>query len=143
MQEYLEFAANNPMLMMGLGAVLGMIIWVELQRLRNAGRNISALEATRLQNSEDAVFVDVRDDKEYKRGHLPSSRHLPLSQLDKRSHELEKFRQRPLILVCETGARSQRASVQLRKKGFEKVYNLTGGVGAWEKAQLPLTTRDK
>jgi len=143
MQEYLEFAANNTMLMMALGAVLGMIIWVELQRLRNAGSNISALEATRLQNSEEAVFVDVRDDKEYKRGHLPNSRHLPLSQLDKRSHELEKYRQRPLILICETGARSQRAGAQLRKKGFEKIYNLSGGVSAWEKAQLPLTTRDK
>lgn len=143
MQQYIEFAGNNPLLMMGLGATIGMIVWVEIQRFRNAGQNVSALQATRLQNTDDAVFVDVREDKEYKRGHIPNSRHVPLGQLEKRAHELEKYRDRPVILVCETGMRSQRAGAQLKKRGFDKVYNLTGGIGAWDKAQLPLTTRGK
>lgn len=143
MQQYIEFIGNNPLLFVGLAATLGMIVWVEIQRFKNSGSAVSALEATRLQNNEDAVFVDVREEKEFKRGHVPSSRHLPVGQMQKRLNELEKYRERPIIAVCETGMRSQRACAILRKSGFNRVYNLTGGLGAWQKAQLPLSTRSK
>jgi rhodanese-related sulfurtransferase len=143
MQQYIDFVVNNPFLFVALAATLAMIVWVEIQSFKNRGNAVSAIEATRLQNDKEAVFLDVREDKEYKRGHVPNARHVPLGQLEKRLHELEKYRNRPVILCCETGMRSQKACGMLKKQGFEQVFNLTGGLGAWQKAQLPISTKSK
>jgi rhodanese-related sulfurtransferase len=62
---------------------------------------------------------------------------VPLAQFEKRLGELEKLRNKPLVVHCETGDRSAKALELLRKNGFEKVYNLSGGYASWMNAGLP------
>ena len=109
--------------------------------LRDSGKGISAMEATLLINREDAVVVDVRESGEWSAGHIPNARHIALGQFDKRLGELDKFKSKPVIVCCASGNRSSAACNSLRKVGFEKVFNLSGGIRAWSDAGLPVTTK--
>lgn len=116
----------------------GMLIY---QTLRGGGAGISAADATLKLNREDALVLDVRETHEWDRGHIPNARHIALGQLDKRMSEIEKFKGRPLIVVCASGNRSSSACGALKRAGFEQVFNLSGGIGAWTDAGLPTTTK--
>ena len=102
---------------------------------------LTPMEATRLQNDESAIFVDVREDKERAVGFIMDSHHLPMSNFEKRQVELDKFKEKPIIVYCANGTRSNGAASKLIKKEFKNVYSLTGGAVAWEKASLPLVTK--
>lgn len=125
----------------GLAFVSGMMLLWPMVRGKTAGPSISPMQATLLINREDAVVVDVREPGEYSKGHIPNSRHIPLAQLDKRLPELDRFKDRPVIVNCQSGNRAFSACSALRKAGFAKVFNLDGGVSAWEQAGLPLTNK--
>ena len=138
MEHILEFVQNNLMyvvLAVGSGA---MLAWQTLRA--GMGGGVSPMQATLLLNREDAVVIDVRDAQEWAAGHIPNARHIPPDQLDKRIHELEKFKTRPLIVSCQSGSRSSSMCSTLRKHGFEKVHNLAGGIAAWREAGLPVVT---
>lgn len=89
-------------------------------------------------NHDDAVVIDVREVNEYSDGHIINSLHIPLSNLNTRISELKKHKANKVIVACRSGHRSANACANLRKAGFEQVFNLSGGVMAWEKANLPL-----
>ena len=117
----------------------GMLLWPLV-----AGGNVAHLtpaEATLLMNREDALVLDVRETGEWSSGHITGARHITLGQLDKRLSELDKFKEKPIIVVCATGNRSSSACGQLKKHGFGKVYSLGGGVSSLRDANLPLTTK--
>ncbi len=141
MEQYIEFVGNHPWMFAALAGTLGLLIFMEYERLTAAAKNISPLQATRLQNDEEALVLDVRDDAEFKRGHLINAVNMPLAQIEKRVNEISKHKDKPVIVVCETGMRSQRASKTLKKHGFENLHNLGGGMGAWGKANLPVATK--
>lgn len=137
MTIYLDFIANNFVwfaLAVGSG---GMLLW----SFRPSGKGISSAEATLLINREDALVLDVRDTNEFSAGHLPQARHIALTQLDTRVSELAKYKDKPLIVYCAAGHRSSTACAKLRKQGFGRVHNLTGGINAWRDAGLPLTSK--
>ncbi|HMM53593.1 MAG TPA: rhodanese-like domain-containing protein [Candidatus Desulfobacillus sp.] len=136
----MEFIKDN-LTWFGLALLSGgMFVWQSWQA-RGGRAGVSPMQATLLINREDAVVVDVREQGEYTGGHIPNSRHIPLSQLDKRLGELEKFKERSLIVSCASGNRSSSACGKLRRAGFAKVFNLTGGVSAWDQAGLPVTKK--
>jgi len=139
MQRLLEFAANHPLLSGAILAVLGMIVGYEIQRWRRRGWEVGPVEATRLRNDTEAIFVDVRSEQEYADGHLPGARLIPLRELDGRLGELERLRSRPIIAYCRTGNRSLAACRILRRAGFEQAYSLAGGIRAWQEAGLPVS----
>jgi len=82
--------------------------------------------------------LDVRESSEYDAGHVLNSKLLPLGKLKERMGELEKFKNQPIVVVCRSGNRSGTACFILGKQGFNQVYNLAGGVQAWQKSNLPL-----
>ncbi len=126
-----------------LAAASGSWLLVDLARGRGGNGQLSPVEATMLINREDAVVIDVRDQGEYAQGHIPNARHIPAGDIERRSGELEKWKDHPVILCCATGARSTSAATQLRKAGFEKVYNLRGGMMEWQKAGQPVSRKRK
>ena len=137
----LEFVGNHPILFVAFFGTLGLLIATELSRRLSGMKSIGPLEATQLSNRDDAVFLDIREDGEYKTGHIPGAVHIPLKQLPDRLRELEKHRARPLIAYCRSGNRSNGAGSVLKKNGFESVYNLGGGITAWQSANLPVVKR--
>lgn len=119
--------------------------WLLVDMVRSAGdkTQLSPVEATLLINREDAVVVDVRDIGEYQQGHIPNARHIPLSELPSRDNELKKLKDKPLIFCCASGMRSGSAVSKLKKQGFEKVFNLRGGMLEWDKAGQPISRKKK
>jgi len=101
-------------------------------------KEIEPLAAVQMLNHENSIILDVREDSEYKDGHIIDAIHIPLGKLDQRMAELEKFREKSIIVNCRSGHRSSSACAKLRKSGFETIYNLKGGVMAWQSAGLPL-----
>ena len=133
-----EFIGNHPILFLAFFGTLGLLIGSEISRRLSGMRAIGPLEATQLSNRQDAVFLDIRDEGEYRAGHIPEAVHIPLKQLPERIAELERHRGRPVIAYCRSGSRSGAAGGILRKNGFQTVYNLGGGIMAWQNANLPL-----
>lgn len=116
-----------------------MLVWPELSRLVGGGEGeVGTLEATRLMNQGNSLVLDVRDSAEFAAGHLPKARHIPAAELDKRIDEIQKFKDKPVIVTCRNGQRSASASRKLRRAGFTAVRPLKGGLAAWGQAGLPV-----
>ena len=129
---------NNLALVALFVASGAMLFWPEIQRLAAGGAQIGTLEATRLMNQGTTLILDVREAEEYAAGHLPRARHIPLSQLSKRVDEIGKFKDKPVIVTCKAGNRSGAATRLLKQAGFTSVFELRGGLNAWQQASLPL-----
>jgi rhodanese-related sulfurtransferase len=103
--------------------------------------NVKTIDAktlyNRLQAGEDIVLVDVRTPGEYEyNGRIAESRLLPLSALGQRASELPK--DKTVVMVCRSGARSHTACEHLLSLGYENVLNLKGGMIAWKMNRLPV-----
>lgn len=119
----------------------GTLLLIPSLRARLGGPAVSPAQATLMINREDAIVIDVRDQDEWDSGHIANARHIPLSKLDERLHEVEKYKQRTVLVNCRSGHRSGMAASRMRKAGFEKVFNLEGGILAWQQAGLPLSKK--
>lgn len=135
---YLQKSPYNMMLFGGAVASGALLLWPLLMRPFRSGIEVSPFEAVQLINRKDAPVIDVRDIGEFEAGHIAGARHMPEAQLVERIKELEKFKDRPVILACRTGSRSASAVKLLRAGGFTGAVSLGGGIGAWEQAGMPL-----
>jgi len=134
-----EFILDNIALVALFLASGTMLFWPEIARLTGAGgAQVGTLEATRLMNQGGSLVLDIREGDEYAAGHLPKARHIPLSQLSKRMDEIGKFKDKPVIVTCKTGTRAGAATRVLKQAGFTSVFELRGGLNAWQQASLPL-----
>ena len=140
--SFLTFLQKNPWHMMLFGTAVvtgGMLIWPLVNRLLGAGApQVGPTEAVQLINRRDALVLDVRDKAEFAAGHIPNARNIPLLELDGRLREIEKFKARPIVISCQSGARSAGVCGLLRKNGFGEVFSLRGGIGGWVEASLPV-----
>jgi len=133
-----DFILEN-VLLVGLAVVSGlMLAWPMLGRMSGTSSNLGPADAVLLINRENALVLDVREDAEYAAGHITDARHIPLTQLESRVGELGKFKDKPVLVNCQAGMRSAKACGILKKHGFSKVWNLQGGLNAWQQAKLPV-----
>jgi rhodanese-related sulfurtransferase len=133
----LKFVTEHIFLVALAAVSGGMLIWPVLRR-STGGPSISTLQATLLINQQNALVLDVREAAEYEKGHVLNARHLALGELAARFGEIEKYKAKPVIVVCDSGNRSDKAVAALRKQGFSQVVSLSGGIGAWQQAGLPV-----
>lgn len=137
MEQVLEFAGNNTILVTAFLVVLSALIWNLIAD--PGGKNaVDPLTATSMINHEDAVVIDVRSIAEFKGGHIVNAINIPMNGFGNSMKQLEKHRDKPIVAVCRSGSRSGAACSMLRKNGFENVKNLRGGMMAWENANLPV-----
>lgn len=133
----MEFIQNNILLVI-TAVVSGLMLLWSIFGSRVTGINqVNTFEATRLIN-DDALVLDVREDSEWNAGHIPDAKHIPLGRLNARVGELDKFKDKPIVVNCRSGHRSNRACAMLKKSGFANVHNLSGGIMAWQQANLPV-----
>ncbi len=134
----MEFIIQNWVLIAGIIFVIFMLV-LEPLRMRMSGiKTATVFDAVSLSNHDNAIFIDVREKKEMAGGVINGAYRVPLSSFDTGASQLEKYRDKPVIVYCRTGNRSMSAAAKLRKKGFDKVYNMAGGILAWQKEKLPL-----
>lgn len=107
--------------------------------LRGAGSGgLNPSQAVALMNHEKAVVIDVCEAAEFAAGHVTGARNIPLSELEAKLPGAVKNKALPVVLVCASGMRSNRALAIARKLGYEKAESLGGGMGAWRSAGLPV-----
>lgn len=133
----MKFLTDNIFLIVLVVASGAMLVWPMLKRSASGVANLSPNEAVLLINRANAVVLDVRDDAEFASGHITDARHIPLAQLDARINEIRRFKDKAILVNCQVGGRSSKACDVLRKHEFSKIYNLQGGLNAWEQAKLP------
>jgi rhodanese-related sulfurtransferase len=137
MSGFVEFVRNNLLLFVVALVSGGMLLW-PLVRRTTGGPWVNPTQATLLINREDALVIDVRDPSEFAAGHVLGAKNLPLARLDAPGADLTKRKDRPVIVYCDGGDRAAKATAALKKQGFTRVANLSGGIGAWQQAGLPV-----
>jgi rhodanese-related sulfurtransferase len=136
-----EFSANHTLL---VGGFVALLVAVFINEFKNAAKNFTSLTpagAIQLINNDDAVLLDVREPAETVAGKIAKAIQIPVSSVSKRIGELDKHKDKNIIVYCKTGARSGVACRELNKAGFEKVYSLSGGITAWQEAHLPVSRK--
>lgn len=124
-----------------IAAVVSAILLLIPMFTQGGIKEIDTREAVRLINYKDALVLDVRDDSEYLAGHIPNAKHLPSQKITDRWVELEKFKDKPIVVIYPGGVRSNNPSLVLKKNGFTQIVNLMGGIDAWKRAGLPMVKR--
>lgn len=134
----MAFVMDNILVILVAVTSGAMLLW-PLVRGRVAGVDeVDTLEAVQLINQQDALLLDVREDSEYESGHIPNSKHIPQGRVGERLKELEKYKGKPVVVLCRSGNRSTAACSLLKKEGFADVRSLKGGIEAWQQANLPV-----
>ena len=142
MDRLLEFAGNHTLLVFALVASFLLVIFTELRRKASGMLAVVPTEAVKLINN-DAMVLDLRSAESFSRGHIVGARNVPMDELEGHMDKLAKFRNKPVVAVCDAGITSSKAVNALRNSGFESVYNLKGGMSAWGQAGLPVVSGKK
>jgi rhodanese-related sulfurtransferase len=138
--QIFEFMGNHWVLFMALGVILGLLTY---NLLVGEKGSVDPMAATALINHKEAAVVDVRPAADFAKGHILHATNIPMNGFKNQTGALGKLKDKPIIVTCRSGAQSQAACNLLRKAGFAEVYNLKGGVLAWESANLPLTRKKR
>ena len=134
----MQFIQNNIWLVLiALGSGT-MLLWSLLGNRLRGVKEVDNAAALQLINHKNALVLDVREESEFHAGHIRGAKLIPLLKLKDRVGELERYREQPIVVVCRSGQRSATASALLGNRGFAQAYNLTGGMMAWQKAELPV-----
>ena len=138
LEQVIEFSGNHTLLVTAL--LISLALLAQNLLAGNKG-NINPLNATEMINHQDAVVIDVRPAADYAKGHIINAINIPASNISKQINQINKYKDRPIILNCRSGAQSSVACKQLKKEGFENVHNLKGGILGWQNENLPVTTK--
>lgn len=135
MDRLIEFASQHYLLVSTFSLLLAYFFTLESRR---SGKPVTPQQATNLVNREEGIIVDVRDADEFRQGHIAGSLNIPASEIADRIGELEKYRDKPLILTCKGGPSAAAAGKALKAKGFTDLKRLQGGIQGWRDEKLPV-----
>jgi len=136
-----EFAASHPFLVLAFAVLLALVFFNEMKIATQRFTSLNPAAAVQLMNKEDVVVLDVREPSETAIGKISGAVQIPVGAVAKRISELEKHKDKTLLVYCKTGARAGVACKDLSKNGFEKVFSLNGGLAAWQEAHLPISKK--
>jgi len=138
MQEYIDFASKNAALCLAWVGILGFLIYSLVTSTLSKVKAVNNNQAVVLMNKEDAVIVDTRSGEEYRKSHILNSVNVTVADITANKLTLiEKYKNSPIIVMCDTGMSSNKAANQLVKLGFTTVHTLSGGMVSWKDANLP------
>jgi len=138
MAQFIEFVGNHWIL---TGLWVALLAALLLHRSKTGGRSVSTQEAVMLINRKDGVVLDIRDKKEFESGHIVDSINIPVAKLAERISELEKYKSRPVIVVCKMGQHSSDGCKMLANAGFEHAVKMRGGMAEWRGQTLPVVQK--
>jgi rhodanese-related sulfurtransferase len=141
LDRLLEFIGNHWVMSSGLLIVTILLIQDFIESVFRKHKTVSPTEAVVLMNDDNTAVIDVREPHEYAEGHIEGARHIPLGKIEERAHELEAYRNKPVVVTCQSGTRSPAASRKLCALGFTQVFEMKGGMMAWEDQKLPISRK--
>jgi len=142
MDRFLEFTSNHVLLVSALLISFFILVFSELRRKAGGLINVETGEAVRLINN-DGIVIDIRSSDAFARGHIVNAKNIPSDEMDGKISQIDKFKAKPIVAVCDNGITSTKVVTTLRNAGFESVYNLKGGMNGWTQAGLPVVTGKK
>jgi rhodanese-related sulfurtransferase len=142
MEQLLEFAGNHLALVAALVVIL-ILLTQNLMADVSGKWVVDPQRATELLNREEAVVVDIRPMADFTKGHIINAINIPMNGFKNQMSQLNKHKEKPIIVACRSGAQSAAACKLLRSDGFEQVYNLKGGILAWQSRNLPVSRKTK
>ena len=132
----MKFIIDNWYLIFVALASGSMLLWPLLKSA--SGGTLTPARAVQLINREKAVVIDVCETDEFAAGHVGGAKNVPFSQLEERLPAVVKNKALPLVLVCASGARANRAVAVAKKLGYDNAQAMAGGLKAWREASLPV-----
>ena len=138
MTELYQFAINNFMLSSAWIVVAIVLLSVQIKVMAQGPTAINSQKLTNLVNREEATVIDIRGQADFNKGHIQGAVNIPLSKIKENTQDLEKYKGRPIIMVCANGIQVAGACDSLRKAGFDQVHKLAGGMTSWIGDNLPV-----
>jgi len=142
MDKFLEFTSNHVLLVSALMVSFFVLVFSELRRKASGLVNVDASDAVKLINN-DAVVLDIRSADAFSRGHIVNAKNIPKDELDAKIDQLQKYKDTPIVAICDAGVATSGVVNKLRAAGFESVFGLKGGMSGWGQAGLPVVTGKK
>ncbi len=141
MEQYIEFITNNIGLSLIWVGIAVMLIMSWFKSKFSPIKQVNPQQLTMAVNRENAVILDIRAQADFNKGHIANSVHLASEKAKQKEFStIEKHKNDPIIVVCVTGMTASGVADSLYKAGFTQVSTLTGGIGAWQGAGLPMTS---
>ncbi|MEM8497878.1 MAG: rhodanese-like domain-containing protein [Pseudomonadota bacterium] len=135
MVEFLQFVSQEWLMVSIMMAFVFMLVMHETRR---GGAALSPAELTALVNNEEGLVLDVRDSKDYAEGHIVGAINIPHAKVSAQLTQIDKHKQKPVIVVCRFGQHAGMVSKILKASGFENVSKLSGGMAEWQSSQMPV-----
>ena len=132
----MKFILDNWYLIFVALASGSMLLWPVLKSA--SGGSLTPARAVQLINREKAVVIDVCETEEFAAGHVGGAKNIPLGQLEERLPATVKNKALPVVLVCASGTRANRAVGIAKKLGYDNAQAMAGGLKAWREASLPV-----
>ncbi|ABY70086.1 rhodanese-like domain-containing protein [Actinobacillus pleuropneumoniae] len=143
-QQLQQFIAAHPILIFAWVALVVAILFNFYKGVTSKYKIVENAQATQLVNKEEGLFLDLRSEDEFRAGHIVESHHILPSEIKANNvHPIEKYKDRPVILVDNNGFSAGSSADLLSKQGFAKVYVLKEGILGWKAANLPTVKKHK
>jgi len=140
MEQLIAFATNHALLSAAWVAIVVLIIFTTIKIQLSPIKKISTQELTFLMNKEEGVVVDIRSEKDFRAGHILDAKHISSEKANNSEFaSLEKYKDKPIIVVCAAGLTAVKVANLLYKAGFTKTSLLQGGMNSWVSGGLPVS----
>ena len=140
-QRFVEFITKNWFWCSAWFLITILLIQDMYDLLTRKHKTVTPAKAVALLNDENTVVIDVREPHEFAKGHIENARLISIGKIDEKLYELEPHKDKPILVICQQGTRSAHACKKLNKAGFSQVYELSGGMLAWEDQKLPISKK--
>jgi rhodanese-related sulfurtransferase len=138
MDRLLAYVSNHPLLV-GAVVLAAIVVFTYESRLRSSAFSaISSQDLIRLMN-QGALVLDIRKPDEFKQGHVNGAKHLPSDQILTAADSFKRFKDKPVVVYCDSGSMAAAAVRQLNQQGFSKAFALRGGFSGWRSENLPVS----
>jgi rhodanese-related sulfurtransferase len=137
MDRLIEYFTHHPYLVGAAVIALVVVVTYESRIQTAAFASISSQDLIRLMN-QGALVLDIRKPDEFEQGHVNGAKHLASDQILKASDNFKRFKDKPVVVYCESGSLAAAAVRQLNEQGFTKAFTLRGGFASWRAENLPI-----
>lgn len=138
MDQFISFITQHWILSTAFAATGVALLSLEFLNTTQGARQLSPQQVTQLINHEDAVIIDIRLNERFKQGHILSAINIPSAEVETQLEKLTAHRNKPVIVICDTGQTSATIAAFLKKHDFTRAVSMKGGLNAWKEHQLPL-----
>ena len=137
MERLIEYVTHHPLLVGAAALALVLVVTTESRLRATAFAAISAQDLIRLMN-QGALVLDIRKPDEFAAGHVNGAKHLPSDQILTAGENFKRFKDKPVVVYCDSGSLAASAVRQLHEQGFTKAITLRGGFAGWRAENLPV-----